>query len=265
MNELKLISWNVNGIRALLKKDLISGQNFYEWIVNESPDILCIQETKAQQEQMPTKLLNLKGYHNYWSSAERKGYSGVVTFTKDKPLNITKTLGKSHLDNEGRHVITEFPNFVLLNSYFPNGKKNQERLNYKMEYYDVFLQYIEDLKKKGKSIIFCGDVNTAHKPIDLTHPKANETISGFLPIEREWIDDVIKKGYIDTFRYFYPDKAEAYTWWSVRNIGARERNVGWRLDYFFVSGNLIEKVIDSYMLIDVIGSDHCPIGLKIKI
>lgn len=265
MKELKFISWNVNGIRAAIKKELKPNQDFYIWLKFESPDILCIQEIKASPEQVPNKLLNLEGYHSYWSAAERKGYSGVVTFTKEEPMNITTTLGRNHLDNEGRHVITEFPNFILLNSYFPNGKKNVERLNYKMEYYDVFLEYIEDLKKKGKSIIFCGDVNTAHKPIDLTHPKTNEKISGFLPTERAWIDKIIEKGYIDTFRHLHPDKVEAYTWWSVRNIGARDRNIGWRLDYFFVSKNLIDNVIDSYMLSDVKGSDHCPVGLKINV
>ncbi|NHK30508.1 MAG: exodeoxyribonuclease III [Asgard group archaeon] len=265
MKELKLISWNVNGIRAVLKKELILEHDFYSWLEYESPDILSIQETKAHPDQVPKKLLELEGYYNYWSAAERKGYSGAVTFTKEEPINITTTLGKKHLDNEGRHVITEFPNFVLLNSYFPNGKKNKERLDYKMEYYDVFLDYIEELKNKGKSVIFCGDVNTAHKPIDLTHPKTNEKISGFLPTEREWIDKVIEKDYIDTFRHFYPDKIGAYTWWSVRNIGARERNVGWRLDYFFISKNLIGNVVDSYILSDVMGSDHCPVGLKIKV
>jgi exodeoxyribonuclease-3 len=265
MKEFKLISWNVNGIRAALKKELIPNHDFYSWLKYEAPDILCIQETKAHPDQVPKELLELEGYYNYWSAAERKGYSGVVTFTKEKPINVTTTLGKKHLDNEGRHVITEFSNFVLLNSYFPNGKKNKERLDYKMEYYDVFLDYIEDIRKRGKSVIFCGDINTAHKPIDLTHPKANEKISGFLPIEREWMDKLIEKDYLDTFRHFYPNKKEAYTWWSVRNIGARERNVGWRLDYFFVSKNLIENVVDSYMLKDVMGSDHCPVGLKIKI
>ncbi|NHJ48567.1 MAG: exodeoxyribonuclease III [Asgard group archaeon] len=273
MKELKLISWNVNGIRALVRKgkekELLKGVGFYSWVKTESPDIICLQETKAHPEQVPDELLNLEGYHSIWSAAERKGYSGVVTYTKEKPISTTTELGKNHLDIEGRHVITEYPNFVLINSYFPNGKKNQERLDYKMEYYKVFLKYIEDLRKKGKSIIFCGDVNTAHKPIDLTHPKGNEKISGFLPIEREWIDEVIENGYIDTFRHLYPDKKEVYTWWSIRSISAdgknaRDRNVGWRLDYFFVSDNIISNVIDSYMLNDVMGSDHCPVVLKIK-
>ena len=259
MNELTLLSWNVNGIRALVKKNVYLEQDFFTWFENLSPDVFCIQETKAHPDQVSKKLLNPLGYTGYWSVAERKGYSGVVTYTKTKPLSISTELGISHLDNEGRHVITEHPKFILINSYFPNGKMNQERLDYKMEYYAEFLKFINKKRKEGKSIIFCGDVNTAHKPIDLTHPKGNEKISGFLPIEREWIDEVIAQGYIDTFRHFFPDLAEQYTWWSVRNIGARERNVGWRLDYFFVSEDLLKNVVESSIMKDVMGSDHCPI------
>jgi exodeoxyribonuclease-3 len=265
MNELTLLSWNVNGIRALAKKKIYQEQDFFTWLENTSPDILCIQETKAHPDQVIEKLLKPVGYTSHWSAAERKGYSGVVTYTKEEPISVSTELGKSHLDTEGRHVITEHPKFILINSYFPNGKKNQERLDYKMEYYAEFLKFINKKRKAGKSIIFCGDVNTAHKPIDLTHPKGNEKISGFLPIEREWIDEVIAQGYIDTFRHFFPDLAEQYTWWSVRSIGARERNVGWRLDYFFVSDDILKNVVESSIMKDVMGSDHCPVKLRIKI
>ncbi|MHA1629609.1 MAG: exodeoxyribonuclease III [Candidatus Heimdallarchaeota archaeon] len=264
MKEVKLLSWNVNGLRALVKKAVKSELDFYSWVEKESPNILCLQETKATKEQMPKKLLELAGYESYWSAAERKGYSGVVTFTKDTPIQVSYSLGKKEFDNEGRHIITEFPNFVLLNVYFPNGKKNQERLRFKMEYYDAFLTIIENYRKKGKSIIFCGDVNTAHREIDLSHPKANEKISGFLPIERAWIDKLLELGYIDTFRYFHPNKTEQYTWWSMRNIGARERNVGWRLDYFFVSNDLEKYLSNAFIMPEVYGSDHCPVGLQLK-
>jgi exodeoxyribonuclease-3 len=264
MNDLTLFSWNVNGIRALAKKNIYKEQDFFTWLKNESPDILCLQETKAHPDQVSEKLQNPPGYHGFWSAAERKGYSGTVTYTKEKPISVSTELGIKHLDNEGRHVITEHPNFILINSYFPNGKKDQERLDYKMEYYEEFLKYINKKRKEGKSIIFCGDVNTAHKPMDLTHPKGNEKISGFLPIEREWIDKVIAQGYIDTFRHFYPKLAEQYTWWTVRSIGAREKNVGWRLDFFFVSDDLMKNISESTILKDVMGSDHCPVSLKLK-
>jgi len=265
MKELTLLSWNVNGIRAISKKNVRQEQDFFSWLDSESPDIFCIQETKAHPDQVSEKLLNPPGYYGYWSAAERKGYSGVVTFSKEKPISVSNELGVKHLDTEGRHVITEYANFILINSYFPNGKKNTERLDFKMEYYEEFLKYINKKRKHGKSIIFCGDVNTAHTPIDLTHPKGNEKISGFLPIEREWIDKVIDQGFIDSFRHFNPDVPEQYTWWSVRSIGARERNVGWRLDYFFVSDDMIKNVTEATILKDVLGSDHCPVLLKLKI
>jgi exodeoxyribonuclease-3 len=265
MKELTLLSWNVNGIRAISKKNVYQEQDFFSWLDSESPDFFCLQETKAHPDQVSEKLLNPPGYYGCWSAAERKGYSGVVTFTKEKPISVSTELGVKHLDTEGRHVITEYTDFILINSYFPNGKKNKERLDYKMKYYEEFLKYINKTRKQGKSIIFCGDVNTAHTPIDLTHPKGNEKISGFLPIEREWIDKVIDQGFIDSFRHFNPDVPEQYTWWSVRSIGARERNVGWRLDYFFVSDDLIKNVTEATILKDVLGSDHCPVLLKLKI
>ena len=265
MKEVKLLSWNVNGIRALVKKYVYKNQMFLDWMAKESPDVLCLQETKASPEQLNKDLLEIPGYYANWNSAERKGYSGVVTYSKEEPIDVTYDLGKEHLNKEGRMLITEFKNFVLCNGYYPNGKKNAERLQYKLDFYDEFLNLIEEKRAAGKSIIFCGDINTAHNEIDLTHPKANEKISGFLPIERAWMDKVVETGYIDTLRHKYPGEPNHHTWWSMRNIGAREKNVGWRLDYFFISPDLLPKMIDAYILAEVMGSDHCPIGLKLKL
>ncbi|MHA1399068.1 MAG: exodeoxyribonuclease III [Candidatus Heimdallarchaeaceae archaeon] len=264
MKEITLLSWNVNGIRAVTKKELYQGMNFNTWLNKTSPHILAIQETKARPEQVPANIRKPQGYHSYWSIPERKGYSGVVTYTKGKPRRVNKLLGIKKFDIEGRMVETEFKNFVLFNVYFPNGKSSKERLDYKMEFYDAFLEHVEKIKAQGKSIIVCGDVNTAHKEIDLAHPKANETISGFLPEERAWIDKFLEHGYVDTFRHINGDKKDQYTWWSMRTR-ARERNVGWRIDYFYVSEDLIDSVTDAFILSDVFGSDHCPIGLKIRV
>lgn len=264
MKNLTLLSWNVNGIRALVKKYVYKDLTFLDWLEKESPDVLCLQETKAHPDQLKDNLLNIPNYHANWNAAERKGYSGVVTYSKEKPIDVTYNLSKAHLNNEGRLLITEFENFVLCNGYFPNGKKNAERLQYKMDFYDDFLKLIEEKRSSGKSIIFCGDINTAHKEIDLTHPKANEKISGFLPIERAWMDKVVQTGYIDSLRHLHKDEPNHHSWWSVRNIGARERNVGWRLDYFFISADLLPKMTTAYILTDIMGSDHCPVGLKLQ-
>ena len=267
MADLSLISWNVNGIRAMSKKVIYQSIKFNTWLNRTSPDVLCIQETKAHPEQLTAKLLSPQGYKSFWNSGERKGYSGVATYSKAKPLRVNYEIGKEKFDIEGRVIETEYPDFVLFNVYFPNGKLNEERLKYKLEFYDYFLEYIEKIRAEGKSIIICGDVNTAHTEIDLTHPKGNENTSGFLPIERKWIDKLISKGYVDTFRHFNKEPKH-YTWWSVRNIvkgvTARERNVGWRIDYFYVSEDIIDNVIESYMLSEVMGSDHCPIVLKLR-
>ncbi|MHA1500964.1 MAG: exodeoxyribonuclease III [Candidatus Heimdallarchaeota archaeon] len=264
MTEVKLFSWNVNGIRALVKKYVHKDLMFLDWMAKESPDVLCLQETKAHPDQLSKDLLEIPNYHANWNSAERKGYSGVVTYSKEEPKEVTYDLGKDYLNNEGRMLITEFKNFVLCNGYFPNGKKNDERLQYKLDFYAEFLKLIEKKRSAGKSIIFTGDINTAHQEIDLTHPKGNDKISGFLPIERAWMDKVVETGYIDSFRHLHPGEPKHHTWWSVRSIGAREKNVGWRLDYFFISNDLLSKMTDSYILAEVMGSDHCPIGLKLK-
>ncbi len=256
MKEKRLLSWNVNGIRAVRRK------GFLEWLYKESPDILCLQETKARPEQLDADLIKPADYHVCWSYPERKGYSGVAVFSKEKPLGIRYEFDSSGLDLEGRVIVAEYPGFTLLNIYFPNGKSGQERLDYKMTFYDVFLQYTDSLKDAGKKLVVCGDVNTAHREIDLARPKANSTVSGFLPEERAWIDKLIAHGYVDTFRHFN-QRPDQYTYWDMKS-GARARNVGWRIDYFFVSDNLLPSVTNAFILPGVMGSDHCPIGITLK-
>lgn len=252
---LRLLSWNVNGIRAIQKK------GFLDWFKKENPDILNLQETKAHPDQLDDLLKNVKGYESYFSSAEKKGYSGVVTYTKLKPLSVQNGLGVKKFDSEGRFVITEFEEFTLFNIYFPNGKASDERLQYKMEFYETFLKHCKKLLKEGKKIVVCGDVNTAHKEIDLARPKENSQTSGFLPQEREWIDKFLAAGFIDTFRIFNQEP-DQYTWWDMVTR-ARERNVGWRIDYFYISENLREKITSAKIHQDVMGSDHCPISIEI--
>ena len=253
--KIRILSWNVNGIRAAHRK------GFLDWLKKEQPDILCIQETKAHPEQLPDELLNVEGYRSYFSSAVKKGYSGVAIYTKIEPKSVKKGFGIEKFDSEGRILIAEYPEFILFNIYYPNGKAREERLNYKMEFYDAFLKYVDKLKKKGKNIIVCGDVNTAHKEIDIARPKENEKISGFLPKEREWIDKFLSHGYLDTFRMFNQEP-DNYTWWDLMTR-ARERNVGWRIDYFYISESLKKKIKDAFIMPDVMGSDHCPIGIEI--
>lgn len=255
--KLKLMSWNVNGIRAAHKKGLL------DWLSAESPDILCVQETKARPEQLVKKLQNPQGYQAFWDwSTVKKGYSGVAVFSKEEPLSVQRGMGIDRFDQEGRLLQLDFPDFVLFNVYFPNGKQNEERLRFKMDFYDAFLDHIESLRQQGKRIIFTGDVNTAHNEIDLARPKENELISGFLRMERDWIDTVIRKGYVDTFRWKHPDETR-YSWWDFKSR-ARERDVGWRIDYVFVSAELIDLVESAFILTDVMGSDHCPIGIKLR-
>ena len=254
---MRILVWNVNGLRAIAKK------GFLKWFYKEKPDVLCIQETKSEPEQLERDLREPKGYYAYWSSSQKKkGYSGVATFTKQKPLKVSYGFGIKKFDEEGRIVITEFRKFILLNIYFPNGKISNARLKYKMEFYDSFLRFADRLKKK-KQLIICGDLNTAHNEIDLANPKINALFSGFLPKERKWIDKFLSHGFVDTFRYFYPKKV-AYSYWTTRFSNMRQKNVGWRLDYFFATKGLIRSVKDSFMMPDVAGSDHCPVGIDLK-
>ena len=256
MQEMKLLSWNVNGVRA------IKGKGFLDWLNRESPDILCLQETKARPEQLDDDLKEPPGYHTYWNYGERKGYSGVAVFTKEEPLDVRYDFGDSGLDIEGRVIVAEYPGFTLFDIYYPNGKKDRERLDYKMNFYETFLKYADSLKNAGKKLVICGDVNTAHNEIDLARPRENGKVSGFLPEERAWIDKFLSHGYVDTFRHF-SNESNQYTWWDFKS-GARARNVGWRLDYFFVSGDLLPSLADAFIMPDVMGSDHCPLGIILR-
>ena len=254
---MRLLCWNVNGIRA------VRGKGFLEWLAEESPDVICLQETKARPEQLDHDLREPQGYHARWNyPTERKGYSGVAVFTREEPMDVRYGFGVAEFDTEGRTIIAEYPGFVLVNIYFPNGKKDDVRLKYKMDFYDVFLDFADRLKAKGKKLVICGDFNTAHRGIDLARPKANENVSGFLPEERAWIDKFIAHGYVDTLRQFN-EEPNQYTWWDYKT-GARERNVGWRLDYFFVSDNLLPSVAEAFIMPEVTGSDHCPVGMVLK-
>jgi exodeoxyribonuclease-3 len=256
MKKYQLLSWNVNGIRAIYKK------GFLDWFKKENPDILCLQETKAHPDQLVIELKNVDGYESFFSAAERKGYSGVVTYTKLKPIKVQQGIGKKEFDSEGRFIITEFDDFTLFNIYFPNGKASKERLQYKMDFYDAFLKHCKKLIKQDKKIVVCGDVNTAHKEIDIARPKENSDVSGFLPQEREWIDKFLAAGFLDTFRMFN-NEPDQYTWWDMITR-ARERNVGWRIDYFYASENLKNNIKSASIHSSVMGSDHCPIELELK-
>lgn len=252
MGEMTLLSWNVNGIRAAAKKGFV-GQ-----VKELQPDIICLQEIKAKIEQLPPELLEIEGYRAYFYPAERPGYSGVAIYSRSEPEAVCYGIGDERYDREGRVLILDFPDFRLLNAYFPNGGSSQERLDYKMDFCEEILQYA---KSQDKPLLICGDVNTAHEEIDLARPKENVKNSGFMPHEREWIDRFLAAGFIDTFRLLHPDEV-AYSWWDMKTR-ARERNIGWRIDYFLASQSLQEKISDAYILPDIMGSDHCPIGLKL--
>ncbi len=252
---IEIISWNVNGIRAVSNKEAL------KWIDERDPDILCLQEIKALKEQIPTDLFQKHYEEVLINPALKKGYSGTATYSVLKS-NFHSTCPDIDTLNEGRIIETHYDDIVLFNVYFPNGQKDDDRLAHKMKFYDDFLLHCEKLREDGKSIIICGDVNTAHKEIDLKHPKANSKKSGFLPIERQWIDKLLEHGYIDTFRYVHGDKEDSYSWWSYR-ANARANNVGWRIDYFFISEELAENLEDAFILDDIGGSDHCPVGIRL--
>lgn len=252
---MKFISWNVNGIRAICDKKAL------DWIKNEECDFIGFQEVKASEDKFPKDIYELGFEYIDYNCAKRAGYSGVMSLAKFKS-EVFKC--EFAIDDEGRVLEHRFNNIALFNIYFPNGQKNEQRLEYKMKFYDDFLNYIKKLQKKGIDIIICGDVNTAHKEIDLTHPKANAKTSGFLPIERAWIDKLLENGFIDSFRYINGDIKEKYSWWSYR-ARAREKNVGWRIDYFFISTNLQKKLKDAFIRTDIFGSDHAPVGIELDI
>lgn len=251
---MKLISWNVNGIRACVTK------GFLEYFKEMDADIFCIQESKLQEGQID---LELEGYHQYWNYAEKKGYSGTAIFTKEKPLSVSYGLGIEEHDKEGRVITLEFENFYMVTVYTPNSKNELARLDYRMIWEDAFRDYLKELDTK-KPVIVCGDLNVAHKEIDLKNPKTNLRNAGFTEEERSKFTELLKAGFVDTFRYFYPDEVGAYSWWSYR-FNARAKNAGWRIDYFLVSDSIKDKLEDAKIHAEVLGSDHCPVELKINL
>lgn len=254
---MRIVSWNVNGIRACVKK------GFMDYLSSDQPDYLCIQESKIQEKDLEDHIEHPPGYRGSWVSAEKKGYSGTAILTNRAPLDFQSGFGVDKYDSEGRVMMADLGDTIIFSVYFPNGQRDDERLNYKLSFYDAFFTYCESLRKEGKSLIICGDYNTAHSEIDLANPKQNQKTSGFLPIEREWLDKIVSMGYIDTFREFNT-QAKEYSWWSYRG-GARDRNVGWRIDYVFITPELRPKLKDAFILQSIMGSDHCPVGIEIDL
>jgi len=250
---MKLISWNVNGIRACVNKGF---KDFFEGI---NSDIFCIQETKCQTGQID---LEFDGYKSYWNSAEKKGYSGTAIFTKKEPISVKYGIGIEEHDKEGRVITLEFDNFFIVDIYTPNSKRELERLDYRQVWEDEIRKYLLDLKKI-KPVIMCGDLNVAHNEIDLKNPKTNRHNAGFTDEERNKMTELLNAGFIDTFRFLYPEKENVYSWWSYMGH-AREKNIGWRIDYFIVSNDIKDKIKDAVIYMDVLGSDHCPVGLEIN-
>jgi exodeoxyribonuclease-3 len=253
---MRLVSWNVNGIRAVAQK------GFLNWFERQDADLVCIQETKAHESQLDLFLKNPKGYQSYWHSAEKPGYSGTAVYSRQEPLEVIEGLGISEFDLEGRVLQLDFGAFRLINAYFPNSQREHTRLDYKIAFCDAMIRHTEKLRAKGKHIILCGDLNIAHKEIDLKNPKENMNNAGFLPEERAWLDHFEKTGYVDTFRVFTKDPGH-YTWWSYRP-GVRARNIGWRLDYFWVNQEFQDRLLSVRHQPEVMGSDHCPVVLEIQ-
>ena len=251
---MKIISWNVNGLRAVITK------GFWNFFKSQNADIFCIQETKMQKDQADFKF---DGYYEYWNQAEKKGYSGTLILTKEKPISVKNGIGIEEHDKEGRVITLEFNNFYMVNCYTPNSKRELERLEYRQIWEDDFRNYLNKLNKV-KPVILCGDLNVAHKEIDLKNPKTNRHNAGFTDEERNKMSLLLEKNFIDTFRFLYPEKENAYTWWSYM-MKAREKNIGWRIDYFIVSNNINEKITEAKIHSDIFGSDHCPVELDIKI
>lgn len=254
---MRILSWNVNGLRAAAAK------GFAAWLQKERPEVLCLQETKAHPDQLPAEVREIAGYNAWFVAGERKGYSGVATYTRLEPAVVRAGFGSRRFDAEGRTLVHDFGAFLLYNIYFPNGQSSAERLAYKMAFYDAFLRHITKVVKEGRDVVICGDVNTAHKEIDLARPKENSKTSGFLPEERAWIDKFLGRGFVDTFRMFH-EEAGQYSYWDQKTR-ARERNVGWRIDYFFVNDAFRTNVKDAFILADVTGSDHCPVGIEVDL
>lgn len=257
MSSITLMSWNVNGLRAVMKK------GFLEFLASYRPHVLGIQETKLQEDQIPPELESLPEYRTTWNHAERRGYSGTALLYRTDPPEISRPPADTILGREGRVIQADYPGFTMLNIYFPNGQMNEERLDFKLRFYDRCLEYCEELRARGRPLIIAGDFNTAHNEIDLKNPGPNSERSGFLPVERAWLDRLVETGYRDTYRMLYPDRVE-YSWWTYR-FQARSRNVGWRIDYFFITPDLENKVEDAWIMTDVFGSDHCPVALRLTV
>ena len=253
---MKIVTWNVNGLRAALKKDALSA------VLSWTPDLLCLQEIKARPEQLTDEQRNIPGYQVIWNSAERLGYSGVATLAREEPLEIEHGMNAQQFDVEGRVIRTRHPDFLLYNIYFPNGQRGKDRVDFKLAFYAYLLEICDALHAAGENVIITGDFNTAHQPIDLKNPKENETTSGFLPEEREWVQQFLDHGFVDVYRKLYPER-EQYTWWTYR-FNARQRGIGWRIDYFLVSEKLVWRVKDVIIHEDITGSDHCPVELVIE-
>jgi exodeoxyribonuclease-3 len=256
---MRITTWNVNGLRAALRKEI------WNWVRDSSPDVLCLQEIKVKPEQISStqhETFKKDFQRALWNPAERAGYSGVATFLRNGYQDIAFGMGRESFDHEGRVIKTQFRDFTLFNVYFPNGGRDHSRLAFKLDFYAEFLNLCDQLHDRGERLIICGDFNTAHREIDLRNPKQNATTSGFMPEERDWIDRYLDHGFVDVYRALYPDRVQ-YTWWTYR-FGARERNIGWRLDYFLISEGLMESVLDVRIQEEVLGSDHCPVTLTLK-
>ena len=253
---MKIVTWNVNGLRAVLKKDALST------VLSWTPDLLCLQEIKARPEQLTDEQRDVPGYQIVWNPAERPGYSGVATFMREEALEVELGMNTPHFDVEGRVIRTRHPDFLLYNIYFPNGQRGKDRVDYKLNFYSHLLETCDAYHAAGENIVITGDFNTAHMPIDLKNPKENETTSGFLPEEREWVSKFLEHGFVDVYRKLYPER-EQYTWWTYR-FNARQRGIGWRIDYFLVSEALALRAKDVIIHEDVLGSDHCPVELIIE-
>lgn len=254
---MRLLCWNVNGLRAAAGKGLL------EWMGREAADVVCLQEIKAMPEQVDESILHPEGYQSYWHPALKKGYSGVLTYCREEPLNVVTGIGDPEIDAEGRVLITEHPEFTLINAYFPNSQEGGARLDFKLRFCDRMLRLCNKLRREGKHVVLCGDYNIAHRPIDLARPKENEKSAGYLPEERDWMEKfVVKHGWVDIFRELHPEP-DQYTWWSFRS-NARAKNVGWRIDYHCIDEGLRDRIADARIHAGVMGSDHCPVELRLK-
>ena len=253
---MRLISWNVNGVRAVAQK------GFMNWFEAQEADVVCLQETKAQEEQLDLFLRNPGGYQSFWHSAQKPGYSGTAIYTRREPDQVIEGIGIPEIDSEGRVLQADFGEFRLINAYFPNSQREHTRLGYKIDFCNAMLEHVESLRKKGRHVVLCGDFNIAHREIDLRNPKENVNNAGFLPEERAWLDQFERAGYVDAFRNFTKDPGH-YTWWSYRP-GVRARNIGWRLDYFWVNGEFRDRLVSARHQPEVMGSDHCPVVLDVR-